>query len=100
MRFQNDPSMTLPLILWAPEAYFQSYAESQWFYGFFYGALLIILIYHLSVYYSIREATYLYYVFFLASLILTFAGYDAIAAQYLWPGLPALNRVATYFFLA
>jgi signal transduction histidine kinase len=100
MRFRNDPSMTLPLILWIPEAYFQNYAESQWLYGFFYGALLIILIYHLSVLYSIREATYLYYVFFLASLILTFAGYDAIAAQYLWPSLPAFNRLATYFFFS
>ena len=104
LRFQNGESMTLPLTLWQPGAFSQTYATELLLFGLFYGALFIMLIYHLFVLYSLREASYLYYVFFLATGILTFACYDALAALYLWPNQYLLNRygmpVFVFLFLA
>jgi signal transduction histidine kinase len=91
LRFQSGSSMTLPLTLWLPEAFFQSYANELLFLGLFYGALLIMLVYHVFVFYSLREASYFYYVCFLTSVILLFFTYDALAAQYLWPNRYLLN---------
>jgi len=99
MRFQNGASMTLPLTLWLPEAYFQEATNELLFLGMFYGVLLIMLAYNLFLLYSLREASYLYYVCFLASAFLFFASYDMLAAQYLWPELPVLNLYSVPFFL-
>jgi signal transduction histidine kinase len=94
LRFQNGGSMTLPLTLWLPETFYQSYAQELLLFGLYYGALLIMLVYHLFVFYSIREASYFYFVCFLASNILLYLVYDAFATLYIWPNWPILNRYA------
>jgi signal transduction histidine kinase len=98
VRFQSGASMTLPLTLWQPEAFFQNLAVELLFLGLFYGALLIMLVYHLFVLYSLQEASYLYFVCFLASIILWLISYDGLAGQYLWPNLPGANRFAPLIF--
>jgi signal transduction histidine kinase len=95
VRFQNGASMTLPLILWQREAFFREDDAEQFFFGFYYGALLIILIYNLFVLYSLRDASHFIYIFFLASIILFSACYDGLAAQYFWPNFSWLNDIAT-----
>jgi signal transduction histidine kinase len=95
MRFQNGASMTMPLIVWQREAYFREDDAEQFFFGFYYGALLIILVYNLFVLYSIRDASHFIYIFFLASCILFSTCYDGLAAQYFWPNAYWLNDIAT-----
>jgi signal transduction histidine kinase len=98
IRFQSQASMTLPLTLWLPESFFQNLAYELLLLGLFYGALLIMLVYHLFVLYWLRDASYLYFVCFLASITLFLLSYDGLAGQYLWPGLPVLNLQAPLFF--
>jgi signal transduction histidine kinase len=98
MRFQNGASMTLPLFVWQREAYFREDNAEQFFFGFFYGALLIILIYNLFVLYSLRDASHFIYIFFLASVILFSACYDGLAAEYFWQNFYWLNDIATRLF--
>ncbi len=100
MRFQNGASMTLPLTVWFPEAFFQAGVTEQLILGMFYGVLLIILVYNLFLLFSLREVSYLYYVGFLASAILFFVSYDAYANQYLWRDQFALiNHSVPLFFI-
>ena len=87
MRFQSQASMTLGLTLWAPGAFLEFTERETLVLGLFYGALLIILAYHLFLLVSLRDASYVYYVFFLASGIVFFAEYDGLGRQHLWPGL-------------
>jgi PAS domain S-box-containing protein len=98
MRFLNGASMTLPLTLWLPSAFLQASAKEQLLLGMFYGVLLIILVHNLFMVSSLREASYLYFVCFLASGILLFASYDALAVQYLWPDQNAWNRFSEPLF--
>jgi signal transduction histidine kinase len=98
VRFRSEASMTLPLTLWQPEAFFKDLAFELLFLGLFYGALLITLVYHLFVLYSIKEASHLYFVCFLGSIILWLLSYDGLANQYLWPNRAIINRYAVVFF--
>ena len=95
MRFQSGASMTIPLVVWQREAYFREDDGEQFFFGFFFGALLIILVYNLFVLYSLRDASHFIYIFFLASIILFSACYDGLAAEYFWPNFSWLNDIAT-----
>ena len=98
IRFRSGASMTLPLILWQPEAFYRNLAAEMIFLGLFYGALLIMLVYHLFVLYSLRETSYLYFVSFLGSSILWLLAYDGLAAQYLWPNRAGINRYVNLVF--
>ena len=98
LRFQNGASMTLPLFVWQPEAFFRTENTAQYFFGLYYGALLMILIYNLFVFLSLRETSHFYYICFLSSIILYFFSYDGFAALYMWPGLDSLNDLTSRFF--
>ena len=99
LRFQSGASMTLPLTLWSWEAFTNVALPEHLGWGLFYGALIIILGYNLFLLLSLRESSYLYYVLFLALLLLTAAAYDGSGGQYLWPRWISLNRYAVLLFL-
>ena len=98
MRFQSGASMTLPLTVWSQKAFIQSTSLDFMLMGIFYGVFLIMLAFNLFLLLSLREANYLYFIFFLLSGLLLFISYDAIGDQYLWPNLPAINQYAVPLF--
>ncbi|MEM6346985.1 MAG: 7TM diverse intracellular signaling domain-containing protein [Bacteroidota bacterium] len=72
--------------------YFIRYSLTEYFVlGLFYGILLIMGIYNLVLYFSIRERFYLYYVLYVIScMLISFE--DGLAFQYIWPNHPELNQ--------
>jgi hypothetical protein len=74
---------------------FIEYALVEYFlYGLFYGMILIISLYNVSIYSAIREVKYLYYTFYIISVGVFAMCVDGIAYQFLWPGLPVWNQIA------
>jgi PAS domain S-box-containing protein len=98
MRFQSGASMTLPLTVWSSKAFIQTNSTDLLLLGIFYGVFLIMLVFNLFLLLSLREANYLYFIFFLLSGLLLFISYDAIGDQYLWSNLPVINRYAIPLF--
>jgi two-component system, sensor histidine kinase LadS len=75
---------------------FVSYALSEYFlYGTFYGMILIISLYNFLVYLAIREIKNIFYIFYILSVALYAMSLDGIGFQYLWPGHPHWNDIAT-----
>ncbi len=104
IRVESGSSMTLAFTLWSPETFAANKISDMLGIGLFYGALLIMLGYHLFALYSLREVNYLYFVLVLATAILFFASYEGVADQYLWPGwaqykLPLLVITMSLFFM-
>jgi nitrate/nitrite-specific signal transduction histidine kinase/PAS domain-containing protein len=105
LRVKSGSSMTLSFILWSPEDFAVNKIVEMLLVGLFYGSLLMILGYHIFLYLSLKELSYLYFVLFLASSILFFASYEGIADQFLWPGLAeakkyTLATTMSLFFIA
>ena len=92
VRIQSGSSMTLAFTLWQPEYFAVKKISNMLVNGLFYGALLIILGYHLFLLYSFKEANYLYFCLFIIGSILFFSSYEGLADQYLWPGLYSYKR--------
>ena len=92
MRFQSGTSMTLNLKLWSQQAFINRSLLEQIMFGIFFGILVGLLFYNLAVYLSIREATYLFCVFLLSSLLLHEASYNGYLETYVIPGLFSLKR--------
>jgi signal transduction histidine kinase len=85
MRFQNGASMTLPLTLWTKEAFFTESEQEQMLHWLFFGGILALLVYHLFLLITIREASYLYFVVLLASLLLMVFDYTGYMGVYFFP---------------
>ena len=77
IRFQNEATMTLPLILMSPEAFARVVMVDELVTGTFYSTLMIMVIYNLILYALIKEKVYLYLVLFSLSAIVFFLFYHA-----------------------
>ncbi len=65
--------------------------------GMYYGILLIMAIYNLLLFISIRIKTYLLYVAFVLSCIMVSASEDGLGFQYLWSMHPTWNIPIDYY---
>ena len=65
--------------------------------GIYYGAILIMLIYNLILFFIIKERVYLYYVVFHFFYLFVQLALNGLGFEYLWPNNPEIN---SYFFLS
>ncbi|MDP9048936.1 MAG: chromosome partitioning protein ParA [Bacteroidota bacterium] len=75
--------------------WFISYAlDEYFFFGVFYGMILVFGLYNLMMFVAMRQRQYLYYIAYNLSIGLYEMCADGIAYQYIWPGSPAWNHNA------
>lgn len=89
---QNETWIDLPARLIETRVFLGESEYLSLYYGLFYGSLLTFMVYYLTIYFGLRDITYLYYVMFLASMALFFGTISNHSFQYIWPNSPALNN--------
>ncbi|MGF1639197.1 MAG: 7TM diverse intracellular signaling domain-containing protein [Cyclobacteriaceae bacterium] len=65
--------------------------------GIFYGALLLLLLYSISLFVTVRETIYLYFILYLLSCFFLATYEDGLGFQYLWPDFPEFNPILERF---
>ena len=76
-------------------SWFVHYAlDEYFFFGIFYGMLLVFSLYNLMMFFAIRQIQYLYYILYNLSIGLYEMCTDGIAYQYMWPNSPVWNQYA------
>ncbi len=80
--------------------YFMNYAlDEYFFFGIFYGMILVFCFYNLLMFAAVRERLYIYYILYLISVGLYEMSADGIAFQYLWPRAVEWNQYAAGIML-
>ncbi|MET1055355.1 MAG: 7TM diverse intracellular signaling domain-containing protein [Pedobacter sp.] len=80
--------------------WFISYALDEYFYfGIFYGMILVFSFYNLIMFIAMRQRQYLYYVLYNLSVGFFEMSTDGIAYQYLWSSWTQWNQIAYAFAL-
>ena len=69
LKVRNSSSFIVPLYLWSYERFAEKVAVEEFAYGLFYGCMLVMMLYNLFVYFSVRDVSYLYYVLYIASIV-------------------------------
>jgi signal transduction histidine kinase len=85
LRVHTSGSVTLPLHAWTNEAFVENLSVAQPPLWIFYGLMLVMAAYNLFVFLSIRQAAYLYYVFYIVSYVGFQLSLNGLAFQFLWP---------------
>ncbi len=89
-------SLYLPVTLWEPGLFIQKIAIEEFFYGFFYGSMLVLVFYNLFIYLTVRDISYIYYAGYLvvtSTFVLIHSGHGVLHAPYIY-GLITVKSIA------
>ncbi|WP_339080062.1 7TM diverse intracellular signaling domain-containing protein [Pseudomonas sp. TMP9] len=99
LRLHTQGSMQAPLTLWAPNAYLEHQPARIYALGIIYGVLLVMLVYNLFIFISVRDKSYFYYILYIAAFGLYQLSVNGAAIEYLWPNNPWWANAATPFLI-
>lgn len=100
MRLNTQGTYQLPMSLVdTTSLHSEIYTNNIWR-GFYYGILLVMGLYNLFIFFSMRDRSYLYYSGFALSFLMFHMVYEGSAFQYFWPELPKINNYALPIFFA
>lgn len=85
LKVSTTSSMQIPIHLWDEARLLEDTSANVLSLGLYYGTMIVMVLYNLFVFLSVREVTYLYYVLFVANMALFLASINGISYQYLWP---------------
>ncbi|MFN3404043.1 MAG: 7TM diverse intracellular signaling domain-containing protein [Cytophagaceae bacterium] len=74
---------------------FIAYALSEYYFlGIFYGVILIMLVYNVILFFTIKSSSYFYYTLYIISIGLYSLSWNGLGFQYFWPDYPIINDYA------
>ncbi|CAM3700145.1 Signal transduction histidine-protein kinase BarA [Pseudomonas reidholzensis] len=99
LRLHSQGSVQAPLTLWSVNAYMEDQPTRLYVLGMIYGVLLVMLVYNLFIYLSVRDVSYLYYILYIASFGLYQVSVNGAGVAYFWPDSPWWANASTPLFI-
>ncbi|MBK1812778.1 diguanylate cyclase [Clostridium sp. YIM B02505] len=99
LRVEAKSYLQLPVKLYTEKHFIEKEEHSNMVLGFYYGIMLIMLLYNLILYFSLKDETYIYYCCFIFAFSIMQLIWDGLAFQYLWPKLVFWNTKANPVFI-
>lgn len=85
MKFSSQGSLRISLRILSDDHLLEHISHVELFYGLGFGTLLIMIIYNLFLFVSLRESVYLNYVFYTISFLVLQLSLTGYAFEFLWP---------------
>ncbi|MGI9294423.1 MAG: 7TM diverse intracellular signaling domain-containing protein, partial [Pseudomonadales bacterium] len=99
LRIQTTGSFQIPSAVYSPANLFAKRTLSRFAYGLYYGVILIMALYNLFLFLSLRDENYIYYVLYISSFGVLQGSISGLTFQYLWPESPAWTNISIPFFM-
>lgn len=99
LRLHSQGSVQVPLALWSAQAYMEEQPTRLYVLGMIYGVLLVMLVYNLFIYLSVRDVSYLYYILYIASFGFYQVSVNGAGVAYFWPDSPWWANASTPLFI-
>ena len=100
LRVASSEALVLPLLAWQPAAYQHSQQHEWLLHGLYHGGLLVLLLYNLLLFLSLRDRRFLLYSLYVASFSLGIFASNGFARIFLWPEAPRFDIEAQALFLS
>lgn len=94
LRARTCGGLIMPFVFWDKEAFQEYNANVQHGLGFYYGIMVVMILYNLFIYFSVRDISYFYYVCYITGLLWLQLVLTGHGFQYLWPNGTWLQRNA------
>lgn len=97
LRVKTTSSVQLPITMWPRGEFFHASFKIQLFNGLFFGAMVLMTLYQLFLFFAVRDRTTLYYVLTLLSMTTIIAFFHGYTFLYLYPNKPIFNDILAIF---
>ncbi|RLT93227.1 MAG: hybrid sensor histidine kinase/response regulator [Ketobacter sp.] len=94
LRIRSTSSLGAPLRIWNYDHYFDEQQSTMVGQGLYYGIILVMVLYNLFIYLSVRHLSYLYYIGAAFGCSAYVASVQGIGFQFVWPDYPWINTFA------
>ncbi|MDB5257034.1 MAG: hypothetical protein JWM14_1729 [Chitinophagaceae bacterium] len=86
-------SRQFPLYIQSPKTFYAAQEEISLIYGgMFFGTIIIMMLYNLFIFFSLKDKVYIYYVLTNFSVLIYYFGYTGYGFQYIWSDLYWINE--------
>ncbi|MEO5947438.1 MAG: 7TM diverse intracellular signaling domain-containing protein [Chitinophagaceae bacterium] len=97
LRLKTLTGLQFPLTVYTLPALIETEQTNSTFYGIYIGIMIIMVLYNLLIYFSIKSISYLLYVLYVTFMMLTNLIDKGLAFEYLWPAIPEINHYINIF---
>jgi len=97
---QYDPPGEIAPRVQSAGSFASAERRGQYLQGVYLGVMLVMTLYNLFLFLSVRDSSYLYYVLYITSFGLLWMSQYGQAFELLWPEHPAWNKVSTFYLTA
>jgi signal transduction histidine kinase len=98
LRIKSPEQLIVPISINQPKILWEYLAKENLLSGIFIGAVIIMFLYNLFIFFSVKDRSYLYYVIYVASVGLTQIGIKGFNFQYLWANNSAFELKSVILF--
>lgn len=98
LRVKSTEQMVLPLTLGTPKVMAESLASNDLAWGIFIGLILVMILYNFFIYLSVKDRSYLYYVFYSLFIGLSSTTLSGYTYRFIFSDYPDLNHLGIVVF--
>jgi len=98
LKIKGTEQIILPISVNRPSTLWQNITLENLLAGLYLGVIIIMVLYNLFIFFSVRDRSYLYYVIYVLFVGFTHIGIKGYTFQYLWPNNPAFEQKSVILF--
>ena len=98
LRVRSHDNLKIPILIGTQESVFETNKVRDFVFGIFAGIMVVMFLYNAFLYSTVRDRSYLFYILYLASVIMVQVSIQGYTFQYLWPGTSWLAQWSPFIF--
>lgn len=98
LEIKSSYKITFKLILEERETSYRREQTFELWFSLFTGIMLVMIVYNLFLFFSVKDRIYLYYVLYILTVLFTQLSIFGVASKFIWPGNEWLNYQAVNLF--
>lgn len=98
LKIHGFTQLVIPLKLGTGESIFTTTINNDVFSSLYFGVMLVMFLYNLFIYISVKDRSYLYYILYILSVTLVQLSVTGLGFKYLWPNAPAFEQASVFLF--
>lgn len=98
IRVKCKENMQVPMLIGTRISVLNSTLLTNLASGIYIGIMLVMMLYNLFIYTTVRDKSYLWYSLYIVVVLLTQTSLQGYTFQFLWPNKPQLSMYSQFFF--
>ncbi len=98
-RVKSEGSIQIPLRLVSYKVFLEKEHIEQFIQGIYYGVMIVMILYNLFLFISIRDKSYLYYILYIFGIMMFSLIFTGYAYELLWPEAPIFGNMILSFMV-